>query len=83
MENIILIFVCLIVGFLLQEVKDFPKNSPEVLNQFVIYISLPALALYYIPKIKVSTDLLYALAVPWVGFVLSFLFFSLLGKNLG
>lgn len=83
MENIILIFVCLIVGFLLQKVKDFPQNSHQVLNQFVIYISLPALALYYIPKIKVTTDLLYALAVPWLGFILSFLFFSILGKKLG
>jgi hypothetical protein len=83
MENIILIFVCLIVGFLLQKVKDFPKNSHQVLNQFVIYISLPALALYYIPKIKISSDLLYAFAVPWIGFVLAFLFFSILGKKLG
>ena len=83
MENIILIFVCLIVGFLMQKVKDFPKNSHQVLNQFVIYISLPALALYYIPKITVTSDLLYALAVPWLGFIVSFLFFSILGKNLG
>ena len=83
MENIILIFVCLIVGFLLQRIKDFPRNSHQILNQFVIYISLPALALYYIPKIKISTDLLYPLAVPWIGFVLSFLFFSILGKKFG
>lgn len=83
MENIILIFVCLIIGFLLQKIKDFPSNSHQVLNQFVIYISLPALALFYIPKIQISSDLLYSLAVPWVGFVLSFLFFSILGKKLG
>ena len=83
MENIILIFVCLIIGFLLQKIKDFPSNSHQVLNQFVIYISLPALALFYIPKIQISSDLLYSLAVPWVGFVLSFLFFSILGRKLG
>ena len=83
MENIILIFVCLFVGLLLQRVKDFPQNSHKVLNQFVIYISLPALALYYIPKIQITSDLLYPLAVPWIGFVLSFLFFSILGKKFG
>lgn len=83
MENIILIFVCLIVGFLLQKVKDFPKNSHQVLNQFVIYISLPALALYYIPKIKISSDLLYPLGVAWIGFGLSFIFFSFVGKSFG
>lgn len=83
MENIILIFVCLIVGFLLQKVKDFPKNSHQVLNQFVIYISLPALALYYIPKIKISSGLLYPLGVAWIGFGLSFIFFSFVGKSFG
>lgn len=83
MENIILIFVCLTVGFLLQRVKSFPQNSHQVLNQFVIYISLPALALYYIPKIKITSDLLYPLSVAWIGFGLSFLFFSLLGKSFG
>lgn len=83
MENIILIFVCLFVGILLQRVPDFPKNSHKVLNQFVIYISLPALALLYIPKIKISSDLLYPLGVAWIGFILSFLFFSVLGKQFG
>jgi predicted permease len=83
MENIILIFVCLFVGVVLQRVKDFPQNGYQVLNQFVIHISLPALAFYYIPKIKITSDLLYPLAVAWIGFGLSFLFFSLLGKSLG
>tara|TARA_R110000823_G_scaffold7280_45_gene26748 strand:+ start:490 stop:1323 length:834 start_codon:yes stop_codon:yes gene_type:complete len=54
-----------------------------VLNQFVIYVSLPGLALYYIPKIEISTALLYPLGVAWLGFGLSFLFFYTLGKYLG
>lgn len=83
MENIILIFVCLLLGVVLQSVKNFPQNSHQVLNQFVIYISLPALAFYYIPKIKINTDLLYPVGVAWLGFGLSFLFFSVLGKSLG
>jgi len=83
MENIILIFVCLFLGILLQKVKSFPQNSHQVLNQFVIYISLPALAFYYIPKIKINSDLLFPIGVAWIGFGLSFLFFSLLGKSLG
>jgi hypothetical protein len=54
-----------------------------VLNQFVIYVSLPGLALYYIPKIEISTALLYPLGIAWLGFGLSFLFFYSLGKYLG
>lgn len=80
MENIILIFVCLFLGIFLQRVKDFPSNGYKALNQFVIYISLPALALYYIPKIHLSAQLLFPLSVAWIGFVFSFLFFWLLGK---
>ena len=53
------------------------------LNQFVIYVSLPALALYYIPKIEISTALLYPLGIAWLGFGISFIFFYSLGKYLG
>lgn len=83
MENIILIFVCLLLGIFLQRIKDFPQNSYKTLNQFVIYVSLPALALFYIPKIQLSIHLIYPLAIPWVGFILSFLFFVALGKSFG
>ncbi len=83
MENIILIFLCLLLGFLLQRVKDFPLHSYKTLNQFVIYISLPALALFYIPKIELSFQLLYPIGIAWIGFLLSYLFFSSLRKYLG
>lgn len=80
MDSIILLFLCLIIGFALQRVKAFPANSHQILNQFVIYISLPALALFYIPKIEISTKLLFPLGIAWLGFLLSFLFFSALGS---
>ncbi len=83
MENILLIFICLLLGLLLQKVKDFPPYSYKTLNQFIIYISLPALALYYIPKLKFSSDLLYPLGIAWLGFAFSFVFFSILGKQFG
>ncbi|MFY0482134.1 AEC family transporter [Flavobacterium sp. PLA-1-15] len=80
MENIILIFICLLLGVFLQQIKDFPVNSHKTLNQFVIYVSLPALALYYIPKIELSSQLLYPMAVAWICFSLSFAFFWSLGR---
>lgn len=83
MDNIILIFICLGLGFGLQFLKSFPKNGYVALNHFVIYISLPALALFYIPKIEISSKLLFPLGVAWLGFVLSFLFFYSLGKWFG
>lgn len=83
MDSIILIFVCLFAGIALQRVKAIPANAHTALNQFVITISLPALALYYIPKIEISTKLLYPLGAAWIGFVLAWLFFAGLGKWFG
>ena len=83
MDNILLIFLCLLMGLGMQRLAAFPKNGHLALNQFIIYIALPALALYYIPKISISSNLLYPLAVAWVGFGLSFLFFYTIGKRLG
>ncbi len=83
MFNFVLIFVFLLLGIVLQNVKRFPKNTYKILNWIVIYICLPALALYYIPKIKWSNDLLFPISVAWIGFVVSYLLFSLLGKKFG
>lgn len=80
MDSIILIFICLLAGVALQRVKAFPANAYVALNQFVIHISLPALALYYIPKIEAGINLLYPLGVAWLGFGLSLVFFITLGK---
>lgn len=83
MDSIILVFLCLIIGFGLQFVKTFPKNGYLALNQFIIYVALPAITLYYIPKIKISATLLYPLGIAWLGFGLAFLIFFFLGKKLG
>jgi len=80
MVNIILIFLCLGAGFGLQYLKSIPANAHVALNQFVIYISLPAMALFYIPKIAISSKLFYPLGVAWVGFIICWLFFAGLGK---
>ncbi|WP_281323769.1 AEC family transporter [Flavobacterium sp. IMCC34518] len=83
MNNFILIFVFLFFGFILQNIKQIPKNTHKILNWIVIYICLPALALYHIPKIKWDNQLLYPIGVAWIGFIISCFFFDYLGKRLG
>jgi predicted permease len=83
MENIILLFLCLALGIGLRFIKSFPSNGHVALNHFVIYFSLPALALYYIPKIEINSKLLFPVGIAWLGFILSFLFFFGIGKWLG
>lgn len=83
MNNIILIFVFLSIGIVLQKRKLFPANTYKVLNNVVIYICLPALALYYIPKIEWNNQMLFPICMAWIGFIVSYLFFSFLGNKLG
>lgn len=80
LENILLIFICLGIGIGLQRVPAFPKNGYIALNQYVIYVALPAMTLFYIPKIELNASLLYPVLVPWIGFLVAFLFFFGLGK---
>lgn len=83
MDNLLLILICLLLGFFLQRVKDFPANSYKSLNQFIIYVALPAMAFYYIPKIEFSLKLLFPLGIAWLGFLFSFIFFYFIGTKLG
>ena len=82
MNNFILIFFFLFLGLLLQRVKGFPSNTYKILNKIVIYLCLPAITLYHIPKIKWSNELLFPIGAGWITFILAFVFFHLLGKKL-
>ena len=56
MENFILIVLAILIGYILKRLKVFPSNSAVTLNQFVIYISLPAMILLQIPQLTLSMD---------------------------
>lgn len=66
----------------MQRVKGFPSNIYKVLNKIVIYLCLPAITLYHIPKIKWSNELLFPIGAGWITFILAFVFFHFLGKKL-
>lgn len=83
MANIILLFLCLIIGILIQRVKAFPKNTSAVLNQYILFIALPAMALHYLPKVQLSLDLLLPASIAWLSFGLAFILFNILGKIFG
>lgn len=83
MNNFILIFFFLALGLVLQHIKQFPTRIYKILNKIVIYVCLPAITLYHIPKIKWSNELLFPIASGWISFLLAFLFFHFLGRRLG
>lgn len=82
MDNIILLILCIVSGLLLRRIPAFPANGYQALNLFVIYLSLPAVALYYVPKIPLSFFLLFPISLSWLSFILSFIIFGFLGKYL-
>lgn len=82
MSNIILLFLCLFLGFFLRKTKLFPENGHIALNSFVINISLSALSLYYIPTITLNLQVIFPVMVPWINIGLAILFFTFLGKKM-
>jgi predicted permease len=83
MNNFILIFVYLILGLAMQRIKWIPISTSKVLNKIAVNFCLPALALFYIPKIQWNNELLYPIGAAWIGFGASFVFFYFLGSKLG
>ena len=80
MSNLILLFLCLFLGFFFRKAKLFPENGHIALNAFIINISLAALSLYYIPKIVISYEVIFPVTVAWLNIFLAMVFFSALGK---
>lgn len=66
MVNFIFIAGYLLIGLLLQRSRQFPQNTGQVLNAYVIYVALPALVLQKIPQLQVSVELFIPAVIPWL-----------------
>ena len=82
MDNLILMFTCLLAGVGFQKIKAIPANAHAALNQLAIYMLLPAITLYYIPKLHISQELIYPVCAAWGSFLFSWAFFAALGTLL-
>lgn len=80
MSNLILLIGCLLAGVLLQRLRDFPDQAHRGLNAFIIYLSLPALTLLYIPRLELAWSLAYPVAMSWIVFGVAFGGFVGLGR---
>jgi malate permease and related proteins len=66
MENFVIIISFLVIGMALKRIPDFPYETGNVLNLFVIYISLPALILLKVPELIFSRSLIVPALLPWI-----------------
>lgn len=71
MENFALIAISIIVGYILQKFNIFPKETSNILNKFIIYISLPAIILLQVPKLTFSFEVLIPTFIAWIVMLLS------------
>ena len=78
MTNLILLFVCLLLGMILQRIKGFPKDSHLVLNAIIIYVCLPALTLLYTTEIHFQRSQILPILMPYILFGGAFLFFKII-----
>lgn len=65
MENFILTIAFLLIGMGLRRLPRFPRDTAQVLNLFVIHVSLPALILLKVPQLNFSRDILAPVIMPW------------------
>ncbi len=65
MEPFILTLTFLLIGMGLRRLPQFPKETAQVLNLFVIHVSLPALILLKVPQMTFSRDILTPVVMPW------------------
>lgn len=66
MSNILVAIICLAIGKLLQNARQFPASSAQVLNAYVIYVALPALILVQIPAVAFGVHMLAPVFIAWL-----------------
>lgn len=80
MENFVLILLAIVIGYVISRLNIFSKDAPTILNQFVIYISLPAMILLQVPKLSFSIDMVIPIVIAWSVMILSAILILLLSK---
>jgi len=83
MSNLLVIFICLTIGLLLQKNRRLPESFALSLNTYVIYLALPALILFEIPHLTLDARALLPIAFAWVMMVSSGLFIWAVSKRVG
>jgi predicted permease len=66
LSALLLVAVMLAAGALLARTGVFSDAAADVINRFVVYVSLPALVLHVVPKLQWRPELAVLVLVPWL-----------------
>lgn len=79
--NFILVLVCLAAGFLLRRTGVVKEGAHLGLNAWLVYLAVPAAALFYVPKIAWTMEMVWPVVSPVLAFALAWLFLGRLAKD--
>lgn len=79
--NFLLILVCLGSGFLLRRFGVVKAGAHLGMNAWLVYLAVPAAALFYVPKITWSMEMVWPMVSPLLVFALAWLFLGPLVKS--
>lgn len=66
LETFFLIIGLVMTGVMMRRSDLFPASTADVLNAFILNISLPAIIIISIPQLKIAPDLIYPVLIHWV-----------------
>lgn len=80
MSNFFIILFCLVVGYCFRRFKLTERNEYRLVNNWIIYVGLPAIAFLHIPTIVWRTSYIFTAVLPIILFGLAYVFFTLINR---
>lgn len=80
MSNLLLLFACLVAGFLLRRGGRVPDNAHQGLNAVIIHVALPAVTLRTLHGFSFDAGHLWPVLMPWALFAIGAAVFWGLGR---
>lgn len=80
LQNIVMVIGFIGLGSLIKKSSMFPENTSEVLNKFILNISLPAIILISIPHLKINMEMIVPVGLHWVAIIINILFIFLISR---
>lgn len=65
-SSLVVALIAFAAGVLLRAAPSFPPGAAAALNAYVIWIALPALVLEHVPALRLESDLIALVVLPWV-----------------
>jgi predicted permease len=66
LDALAFVLLLLALGYGCARLRLLPDHAAEVLNQFALYLCLPAAVLRFVPKLQLASDLALVALVPWL-----------------